>query len=193
MKPGPHIQLADMTTAVDAILDDLTSPGRLAGWRRTHYEPETFAFGGPAGIDIAHALFCADSRHVLAFLRQRDPLVGRRELSVLLCTTLFRATGQEWFEAADIWHRVTQMRHVPGDMPAGWSAKLLEDMHLLLGSDARSSGTLFGTGGPLAFAGAWAAEFDRAGHALAAAANDGTLERGTRDILAHAAKTSILT
>jgi thiopeptide-type bacteriocin biosynthesis protein len=44
---------------------------------------------------------------------------------------------------------------------------------------------LFGTDGPLSFAESWAAAFDHAGQALAATANEGTLERGTRDILAH--------
>ncbi|HSL09426.1 MAG TPA: hypothetical protein VK887_15830 [Pseudonocardiaceae bacterium] len=49
----------------------------------------------------------------------------------------------------------------------------------------RPTGALFGTDGPLAFAASWTAAFNHAGQALGAAANDGALERGTRDILAH--------
>ena len=47
-------------------------------------------------MDIAHDLFCSDSRNILAYLRWPEPIVGRRELSVLLCSTLFRGAGQEF-------------------------------------------------------------------------------------------------
>jgi hypothetical protein len=53
-------------------------------------------------MDIAHDLFCSDISNILDYLRRPAPVIGRRELSVLLCSTLFRAGEQEWFECGDI-------------------------------------------------------------------------------------------
>ncbi|MGH3802685.1 MAG: thiopeptide-type bacteriocin biosynthesis protein [Pseudonocardiaceae bacterium] len=125
MKPGDNASCAEMQTSVNSILDGLTSAGLISRWRQTLYEPETVAFGGRPGIDIAHDLFCSDTSNFLAYLRQPEPPIGRRELSVL-----------------------------------------------------------FGAHGPLTFAAPWAAAFNHAGQALAAA-TEGALERGTRDTLAH--------
>lgn len=36
---------------------------------------------------------------------------------MLLCSALFHATGQEWFECGDIWHRVTRLRPIPAGTP----------------------------------------------------------------------------
>jgi glycosyl hydrolase family 53 len=63
--------------------------------------------------------------------------------------------------------------------------ELAESLRALLAYDARPTGALFGTDGPLAFAASWATAFSHTGQALEAAANEGALERGTRDILAH--------
>jgi len=46
-------------------------------------------------------------------------------------------------------------------------------------------GILLGADGPLTFAAPWAAAFDETGRRLGAAARDGTLQRGLRNILAH--------
>src|SRR5262245_9661822 len=51
--------------AVFGHLDALRERGRIAGWNETLYEPETFAFGGPLAMEIAHRLFHQDSRHLL--------------------------------------------------------------------------------------------------------------------------------
>ncbi len=185
IKPGNDVELADMKTATNTILDGLTTDGLISRWRHTFYEPETVAFGGRLGMDIAHRLFCFDSGNILCYLRQPEPAIGRRELSVLLCSALFRAAGQEWFECGDIWHGVTQMRPNPTDTPTDRLRALAESLRKLLANDARPTGALFGTDGPLACATSWAAAFHQAGQALAAAANEGALERGTRDILAH--------
>ncbi len=185
MKPGRTIEHATMKTFVNSILDGPTAAGLISRWRQTFYEPEAAAFGSQTGMDIAHNLFAADSSNILAYLRQPEPIIGRRELSVLLCSILFRAAGQEWFECGDIWHRVARLRPIPANTPNDRLAELTESIRKLLTYDARPTGALFGMDGPLSFAESWAAAFNHAGEALAAAANEGTLERGTRDILAH--------
>ncbi|MGH3942652.1 MAG: thiopeptide-type bacteriocin biosynthesis protein [Pseudonocardiaceae bacterium] len=63
--------------------------------------------------------------------------------------------------------------------------ELAASLRELLAYDARPTGALFGTDGPLTFAASWATAFHQAGQALTAAANENMLERGTRDILAH--------
>ncbi len=185
MKPDDDVARAEMKTSANSILDGLTTAGLISRWQQTRYEPETVAFGGRSGMDIAHNLFCSDSSNILDYLRLPEPTIGFRELSVLLCSTLFRAAGQEWFECGDIWHRVARLRPIPADTPTNRLAELAESLHKLLANDARPTGALFGTDGPLAFAASWAAAFNQAGQALGAAANEGALERGTRDILAH--------
>jgi thiopeptide-type bacteriocin biosynthesis protein len=181
MKPDYDVERAEMKTSLDSILDQLTTTDLISRWRQTLYEPETVAFGGQPGMDIAHDLFCSDSSNILAYLRRSEPTIGRRELSVLLCSALFRAAGQEWFECGDIWHRVTRLRPIPPDR----LTELAGNLHKLLACDVRPTGALFGTDGPLAFAASWATAFHQTGQALAAAADEGALERGTRDILAH--------
>ena len=185
MKPDYDVERTEMKTSANTILDGLTTAGLISRWRHTLYEPETVAFGGRSGMDIAHDLFCSDSSNILDYLRRPEPTMGRRELSVLLCSTLFRATGQEWFECGDIWHRVARLRPIPADTPTNRLTELAESLHKLLAYDAGPTGALFGTDGPLAFATSWAAAFHQTGQALAAAADEGALERGTRDILAH--------
>jgi thiopeptide-type bacteriocin biosynthesis protein len=170
-----------VTTAVGSVLDELTSTGVLSGWRRTLYEPEAAAFGGRTGMEIAHRLFHADSAHIMAYLRQSTPTIGRRELSILLCTVLFRGAGQEWFEAGDIWHRVARLRPLPSNVPTDRLNTLAEDLRELLPYDIRH----VDSAGPLSFAASWASSFYDMGRALRKAADEGTLERGTRDILAY--------
>lgn len=185
MKPGYDGERADMKTSVNSILDGLTTAGLISRWRQIRYEPETVAFGGQSGMDIAHDLFCSDSNNILAYLRRPAPTIGRRELSVLLCSALFRAAAQEWFECGEIWHRVARLRPIPAETPTDRLTELAESLRKLLTYDARPTGAVFGTDGPLAFAASWAAAFHHAGQALGAAANEGALDRGTRDILAH--------
>lgn len=181
----PARELADLAGATATMLDGLTADGLISSWRHTIYEPEIAAFGSPTAMDIAHDLFCADTDNILAYLAQPEPVIGRRELSVLLCTTLFRAAGQEWFECGDIWHRITQIRpHSPG-IPADRLTTLTASLHYLLSQDTRPTGALFGADGPLAFAAPWATAFHRAGQALATTATEGTLQQGIRDILRY--------
>jgi thiopeptide-type bacteriocin biosynthesis protein len=190
-RPGPTATLADVRADLSTVLHRLTAAEAIGGWWENIYEPETLAFGGPPGMHIAHELFHADSAAILDYLRRQDQAapstctIGRRELSILLCTGLFRAAGQEWHEHGDIWHRVTAMRPLPPDAPVHRIGELTANLFALITADTTPSGPLFGTGGPLAPAAAWATAFIHAGEALGKAARHGTLQRGLRDTLAH--------
>jgi thiopeptide-type bacteriocin biosynthesis protein len=172
---------SDVTTAIGSTLDDLTSAGVLSGWRRTLYEPEVAAFGGRTGMEVAHRLFYTDSANIMAYLRQSPPTIGRRELSILLCTTLFRGAGQEWFEAGDVWHRVALLRPLPSGVPTDRLTELAEGVRELLTYDVR----FVNSADPLSFAASWASSFHDTGQMLRRAADEGTLRRGTRDVLAY--------
>jgi thiopeptide-type bacteriocin biosynthesis protein len=188
-RPGPTATVADVRSATSTVLHGLTARDLIDGWSENIYEPETLAFGGPAGMHIAHDLFHADSAAILDYLRRHHqaapptPAIGPRELSILLCTNLFRAAGQEWHEHGDIWHRVTTMRPLPTDIPAHRIADMTGSVFGLITADTAPNGPLFG--GPLKSIAAWATAFTDAGQALGKAARDGTLQRGLRDTLAH--------
>ncbi len=187
-RPGPTTTRADVRAAMTSILHDLAAADLIDGWWESIYEPETLAFGGPPGMHFAHDLFHADSAVILDLLRRHQgapttDAVGRRELSILLCTALFRGAGQEWHEQGDIWHRVTAMRPLPLDIPVHRIGDMTATLYGLITADTTPNGPLFG--GPLAFAAAWAAAFAAAGQALGTAARDGALDRGLRDTLAH--------
>lgn len=180
----------DMKQFVAGMLDDLARQDLIAGWWSSIYEPEACAFGGAAGIEAAHRLFHADSRSILEYLNRTatnpttDPIIGRRELSILLCSALLRAAKQDWHEQGDVWHRVTLMRPLPPDAPTERLHSLTSQIRQLVSLDT-SPPPSPAANGPLAYAGDWLATFTHAGHALGAAAHHGTLHRGVRDVLAH--------
>ncbi|MFE7115121.1 thiopeptide-type bacteriocin biosynthesis protein [Streptomyces sp. NPDC057654] len=181
----------EMATVLRSALDGMQTAGLIAGWTKTIYEPETYAFGGPAATDIAHRLFHADSYSILDYLRHHDPTasldrtIGRREMSALLCSTLLRAAGQERYEQADVWHRITQMRQLPASAPIDRLNTMAAALQRLMTVDTSPASSLFDAGTPLAFAAPWIAAFDLAGRRLRDAMRSGTLERGLRAILAH--------
>ncbi|HXP19985.1 MAG TPA: thiopeptide-type bacteriocin biosynthesis protein [Streptosporangiaceae bacterium] len=188
---GPKTTAASMKTAIAATLDSLVISGTVQRWQESLYESETLAFGGSQGMDIAHDLFHADSHGILTYLRHNDPAAepgttaGRRELSILLCTTLFRSAWQDEHEQGDIWHRVAQMRTLSSTAPAGRLHGMIPGLQRLIHMDTSPTGTLFGADGSLSFAAPWSAAFAAAGRHLADTARDGTLQRGLRDVLAH--------
>jgi thiopeptide-type bacteriocin biosynthesis protein len=190
-KPGSAATRADAESAVSKILDSLMTDGLVDRWRQTIYEPESLVFGGPQVMDAAHDLFHADSRGVLDYVRRHHPsampgdILGRRELSVILCCTLFFGAGQEPHEQGDIWHRVEQLRPLPSDTPATRLTAMTSALQVLMKLDTSPTSPLFNKGSALAFIEPWAAAFETAGRRLGDAAHTGTLHRGVRDVLAH--------
>lgn len=170
------------------VLDGLTNDGRIIGWTAGIYEPEVHAFGGAAGMDIAHDLFHHDSRSILDYLhRQRAaapgaPDLGRRELAILLFSVLMRAAVQDWYEQGDVWAKVAELR--PAERAAPPTERLKTAVRRLMTVDASPTSALV-NGGPLAPLAAWSATFERVGQQLAELARRGTLERGLRAVLAH--------
>lgn len=120
-------------------LDTLRDAGRIASWVETIYEPEIYAFGGAAAMDLAHRLFHADSRHILAHFRATTSTGRsdqRRELSILLCSILMRGAAQDWYEQGDIWARVTENRALPPDTPSDRLRGMESDLRQLMTVDA---------------------------------------------------------
>lgn len=187
VRKHPHWRLRyldsiSMRTELARLLNELHSSGDVTWWGRSFYEPEVLAFGGPAAMRTAHALFHHDSHYLLAYLARQntiDPLreIGRRELGVLLTSTLLRAAGQDWYEQGDVWHRVAL--HRQAKRPPGGDRRQRAHMHRLMTADAARAD------GPLADLNDWLHAFTTAGRQLADHARYGRLERGLRAILAH--------
>jgi thiopeptide-type bacteriocin biosynthesis protein len=171
--------------AVDRVLDELTGTGVIARWWPTVYEPETAAFGGPAGMDTVHDLFCADSAGVLDYLRQDTPGLGRRELSILLLSGLMRAAGLDAFECGDVFNRVARLRPAPSEADTARFDTLVDNVRVLLSIPDLADSTLFTPDGPVAHAAPWLTAFGTMGRQLGHDAAEGHLDRGLRAILTH--------
>ncbi len=180
-----HPSQPGSSTGIEARLDELAADGQLDAWWSGVYEPETAAFGGGAAMDIAHALFAADSRGVLELVVAGRTGLGRRELSLLLVCALLRGAGLEWYERGDLFDRVCVERPLPHDVPAEKLTALSDNLATLLRTDTAPDGPLFGSGGPVAAQTRWADACGSAGRALADANRIGQLRRGLRDILSY--------
>lgn len=168
------------------LLDNLALDGRIVGWATGIYEPETAAFGGPAGMRITHELFHHDSHHLLA-RAVAPPVIGlaRRETSIVLCSAMLRGAGLDWYEQGDAWGKVAELRPTEPSNPVlaeQQTPALAGAMRRLMTVDGVA---LCGPGGPLAGYRPWIAAFELAGQALAALAHTGQLQRGLRSVLAH--------
>ncbi|WP_107424338.1 thiopeptide-type bacteriocin biosynthesis protein [Kitasatospora albolonga] len=164
--------------------DRLVSDGHLQRWWAGIYEPETPAFGGKASMTAAHFLFVTDSREIQRLRQHGGLTVGTRELSVLLCTVMMRAARLEWYEQGDVWDRVitTEHRSAVSDVPVERLNARAQEIRPLLLAD---SDTLLRSGGPLEPVAEWAAAFRSTGQTLANGVQDGTLDRGLRQVLSY--------
>ncbi|MER5301324.1 thiopeptide-type bacteriocin biosynthesis protein [Streptomyces lasiicapitis] len=177
----PSTSTEPVPPSITDALDQLAAAGLLTWWLGT-YEPETAAFGGTTSMAIAHTLFCADSH---ATLTMPHGALGRRELSVLLCSTLMRAAGLEWYERGDVWHRITRDRPLPEDTDPVRIRSLARQLFPLLLADTSPSAPLLQSDQALRPASAWVAAFRDAGKALGNASRSGTLDRGLRHVIAY--------
>lgn len=171
-----RVRLRPATPAfIDQTTTALIEQGTLRTCSETIYEPETHAFGGPAGMDIAHDLFHADSRHLLAHLAHADQ-DRRRELAVILATRLLRAAGQDWYEQGDCWTQLATHR-TPASGVVEPSPSTAAAVQRLITATTDTAGS------PLHTAPTWVDAFEHAGRRLADLATHGTLTRGLRGVL----------
>lgn len=119
-----------------SLLDTLAEEGLLAGWATVIYEPESKAFGGPQAMEIAHRLFHADSRHLLARAAEPNPpALGRTATVVVLISAMLRAAGLDWYEQGDVWAQFAMLRDAPKPVAPDRAATLTAAMRHLLRLD----------------------------------------------------------
>ncbi|MEU6234466.1 methyltransferase, FxLD system [Kitasatospora sp. NPDC047058] len=168
---------------VTALLDNLAEEGIVERWSPALYEPETAAFGGPEAMDVAHRLFHADSRHLLARAAlPGTPALGRTESVVVLVSAMLRAAGLDWYEQGDVWAKFALQRDTPDPVGPGRARDLTRAAQHLMRLDTRA---LAHEGQPLAGQGGWIDAFEKAGQDLARLNREGRLTRGLRAVLAH--------
>ncbi|SBT90999.1 protein-L-isoaspartate(D-aspartate) O-methyltransferase [Streptomyces sp. DI166] len=157
------------------LLDQLVAEQHIIGWTSGIYEPETHAFGGPEGMQVAHDVFCADSPAALA--ETGNP--GARERSVMLLSSMIREAGLDPFEAGDVYARWAALRPTISPPQGPALEKAVSAMRRLMNADAARR--------PDAEAG-WderVTAFEDAGRRLRRLAADGRLIRGIRGVIAH--------
>jgi thiopeptide-type bacteriocin biosynthesis protein len=180
-----RIRTADHDPA-RAALDDLAGAGVIARWTPGFYEPEVAAFGGPDAMDVVHELFCADSGGVLGYVTLAAPKLGRRELSLLLIHAMVHHAGLDWFETADVFDRIAQMRPAPPEADAARTAGLAAQAKSLLALPSGAEAALLTSSGmPDDLTTCWLDSFATVGQQLRDAAAGARLDRGLRAILAH--------
>ncbi|MFC0628246.1 thiopeptide-type bacteriocin biosynthesis protein [Kribbella deserti] len=185
-QPGNEASFEALERHLKRLVDDMKASGHIATSWTSIYEPEVAAFGGPRGMQIAHDLFHADSHAILDYLTSQNRSssalpVGRRELSVVLCSAMMRGAGQDWFEQGDIWNRVADLRPVPPNTPLERLPDLAAKLRHLMTIDTKPGSALLNDSSDLGFASPWIDSFTKAGAAIAAT----TLSRGTREIVAQ--------
>ncbi|QNT91819.1 O-methyltransferase [Streptomyces griseofuscus] len=157
------------------LLDQLVADRVITGWTGGMYEPETHAFGGPEGMQVAHDVFCADSPAALA----ETGTPGARERSVMLLSAMIREAGLDPFEAGDVYAQWAALRP-PVTPPQGAALDgAVSAMRRLMNADAALR--------PNAEVG-WGERvgaFEDAGRRLHRLAADGRLIRGIRGVIAH--------
>lgn len=160
---------------IDSELERLVRHRLIHGAIAGIYEPEVYAFGGPAAMDIAHQLWHQDSRHTLT-----GTTAHHREQSIMLVAAMMRAAGLDWYEQGDVWARIAEHRDPPHP---GHVASLHRATQRLLTVDLAS---LTVPGAAMADCSALAEAYTTAGDSLRRINQAGRLQhRGLRDILTH--------
>ncbi|GAA4687876.1 thiopeptide-type bacteriocin biosynthesis domain-containing protein [Promicromonospora umidemergens] len=176
-----HADLAGAAHLGEA-LDKLRIRRLIHDWTWSVYEPETRAFGGTAGMQVAHTLFVSDTAHVLAYLahRQARPTGPdqREQVSILLAALLHRAAGLDWYEQGDVWeriahHRATATTPTADDVTATRRLLTVDTARLVENNEA------------LTWLAPWAAAYTATGDRLREHSQRGELTRGIRAVLAH--------
>jgi len=160
---------------LDQAVHTLTEPRADQVAIATRYEPETHAFGGPAGMELAHHLFEADSRYVLDRLAA-DPTTYRRELPVVLATRLLRAARLDLYEQGDCWAGLAEHRTAAPGQPTADITTAVQQL-LTATEDTPAS--------PLRAIPGWATAMQDTGRDLADLAAASRLTRGLRAVLTH--------
>ncbi|MFE9457676.1 thiopeptide-type bacteriocin biosynthesis protein [Streptomyces californicus] len=183
--PALNASPEDALRHVTEALDSSVSWSVTTEWTSTPYEPEATAFGGPAGVPLAHELFHADSVGVLDYLAiaadERARTLDAKATSLVAMTWLMRAVGLEFGEQGDVWGRVEERRPLAEDVIPAQVSSMVAPMRRLLLTDARP---LLDTGG-LARVRPWIEALEQGGKALADAADSGSIGLGKRGILAR--------
>ncbi|UCM88937.1 thiopeptide-type bacteriocin biosynthesis protein [Streptomyces marincola] len=185
VQPDTDARSEDTVRNIAEALDHAASRGVVERWWPSLYEPETVAFGGPYGMTLAHALFHTDSVGVLDYHQQATDgsgdLLGPKETSFLLITTLLRAAELEGGEQGDIWGRVEASRPLPPDVPRNQIGRMAHPLRRLLTLDTDA----LLSDGPLTPLRTWFTDVRSTGRALGNAAHAGKLDLGLRSILAR--------
>lgn len=179
-----HLSQRGAEPVIEDAFNQLVTNRHLNRWWRGIYEPESAAFGGETAMAAAHHLFVTDSREIQQLRHRNDLSLRPRELSILLSTIMLRAAKLEWYEQGDVWHRVITDEHrdTLGNTPTGRIDSLSQQISPLLLADTN---VLTRPTGPLAQVNTWATAFHTAGKTLADAVQQGTLQRGIRQVLAY--------
>ncbi|MGI5238778.1 methyltransferase, FxLD system [Dactylosporangium sp. CA-139066] len=167
---------------IERVLDDLQADGQVVRWSISLYEPETYAFGGPAAMDLTYRLFHADSRFRTADTAGAVTL-GPRETFAIAATQLCRAAGLDQFEQGDVWRGVADLRPEPPAAVRVRTEELTAKLRLLLTCDARA--TLAADPAQPDIASAWLDALTDTGRGLAELHQRGHLHRGLRAVLTH--------
>ena len=152
------------------------------------YEPELALFGGEIGLDLAHRLFAADSRCLLAWFKEHE---YRRPCSIgfsfALITHLLQCVALDPFECMDVWVKVWGKRRPRSHSSesVSMSQNLSKSFSKILASDLSTLPSLF----PEALQGVVAQSFvdyQSLGRELASAHHNGRLGIGLRSFLCTA-------
>jgi Lantibiotic biosynthesis dehydratase C-term len=106
-------------------------------------------------MSIAHDLFCADSRGALDYLRREAPGIGRRELSLLLISALWRAAGLDHFECGDVFDRVSRLRPPPSGTDSERLEKLANNVRPFLTLPIHAGSSPVAPDDPAVYAAPW--------------------------------------